>query len=317
MRGSRKNMTGYGGDEVEDESSTPVLRYGESGACRLGVGGSGPPQRGRERAASTDTDMMAPPGYCESEEPRWHTLCGNVGGYAGSDAYAALVHPTRTGGTEARGRTRTGGREAVTPPAATHSPLPCSLRTSPSSPAAVLYLSLAPHGPSTPFILTSLSGCSPLSPLSRASRRLEYRPPRGQENEREEGDAGKFRAPPQTRMLPRAVWRCGLQLSVFRRGNRDGGTGRWGGIGGYRQVLGLYVRGYEPDADAGGCSARGRPGSASCGACLLLPTSDGTLSPPPRRRGPKSCVSISARRATSPRRWLSFFDIPPRNPRLQ
>jgi hypothetical protein len=44
MRGSRKNMTGYGGDGVEDESSTPVLRYGESGACRLGVGWSGLPR---------------------------------------------------------------------------------------------------------------------------------------------------------------------------------------------------------------------------------------------------------------------------------
>ncbi|KAJ7825675.1 hypothetical protein B0H14DRAFT_2820152 [Mycena olivaceomarginata] len=44
MRGSRKNMADWGGDGVEDESSTPVLRYGESGACRLGVGWSGSPR---------------------------------------------------------------------------------------------------------------------------------------------------------------------------------------------------------------------------------------------------------------------------------
>ncbi|KAJ7739092.1 hypothetical protein B0H14DRAFT_2991235 [Mycena olivaceomarginata] len=52
-------------------------------------------------------------------------------------------------------------------------------------------------------------------------------------------------------------------------------TGVRVGIGGRRCVPGLYVGGYERDPDTGGCGA-------SCGACLLLPTFDCALSPPPR-----------------------------------
>jgi hypothetical protein len=61
--------------------------------------GSLPPRRGRERAASTDMDIRVPLAYYKSEAPRWHTLCGNVGGNTGGGPYAALVRPTRTGGT--------------------------------------------------------------------------------------------------------------------------------------------------------------------------------------------------------------------------
>ncbi|KAJ7871708.1 hypothetical protein B0H14DRAFT_207128 [Mycena olivaceomarginata] len=70
------------------------------------------------------------------------------------------------------------------------------------------------------------------------------------------------------------VWCCGLALGI-PGWDRDGGTGRWGGIGGRRRILGLYIGGYKRTPTRG--MQRTRPGAREAHAvvpafCCPLPT---------------------------------------------
>jgi hypothetical protein len=95
------------------------------------------------------------------------------------------------------------------------------------------------------------------------------------------------------------VWCCGLALGI-PGWDRNGGMGRWGGIGGRRRVLGLYIGGYEQTPTRG--MQRTRPGAREAHAvvpafCCPLPTV-----PSPHLCADVVCnsaASIHARRDTS------------------